>query len=363
MALLSLYPTAIAHQHLVLTESGTTFFVAAMVALAVWRPGGAGAQWKKTAALALAGGVAYYWRQTLLVMAPTAAAVHLVAHWRSAQRFRQGLAVALVQAALIGGVPFLMARPWQAFTNNERMTSVHIYQGLLKQALIPPDHPLASPYAERYRLAIEEARQAGNFYSGLRNGDHRALLEMFAGGRASRDGGPQLLFELVREHPGAYLRAVGRTFLLLGGAKSLENENVIHREMVLSAWPPAARIDNALGELSERILADFGYPARESLVLSAIQGMTLPYDRILMLASAVTAVGLLVGLLTRNARLLALCAIPVANLVPFALLMDSYDRYGFPAYPMFLADLVILPMLLSAEIARRRAAAAASRVS
>jgi hypothetical protein len=260
----------------------------------------------------------------------------------------------LLQALLIGALPYAMTRPWQPYISDAGMTSVHFYEGLLKQALLPIDHPRAAPWAERYGEAIEEAR-VGNFYSGLRTESYRALSEdMFGGPAGRRQGGRELFLELVTEHPGAYFRALGRTLMLFAGAKSLDNENIVHRGMVLSTLPPEERIVRALGELGERIRADFGYPARDSLVLRVIRRLTLPYDRLLLAGSLVTAVGLLVGLAARSGTLLALCGIPVATLLPYAVVLDSFDRYALPAHVLFMANLVILPALAAREVARRR---------
>jgi hypothetical protein len=49
--------------------------------------------------------------------------------------------------------------------------------------------------------------------------------------------------------------------------------------------------------------------------------------------------------------------------MPFAVLLDSFDRYAFPAQVMFLANLVILPALAARQVARRGVATRTTDVS
>lgn len=352
IVLIACYPTSIAYQHLVLTESGTALLMASIVAMTVWSRSGGAFLWRRTLALAGTLAVAYYWRQALFSLAALVAGLHVWSAQSSRHRTRGDTVSVLVQAALIVGLPLAAAQPWKPYSDDSGMTAFTIRQGLVRQALLPIDHPLAAPYAERYRQAIADA---GNLRSGLRSGAFYPLFaDMF--GQAPKDGGwtMSLLLHIIRRNPLGYLGAVGRTLLLYGGAGAVESENSRHRTMVLDLRPVVGRFDGVPGDKLERVRSDFGFPARESKLRRVIRALAGPYDWLVALACLVTVGGLAAAVVLRHPQLATLCGAPVFFVIPAALTLASVDRYAFPTYPLALANLVLVPVLVVREISRRR---------
>jgi hypothetical protein len=347
--LLSCDPTSIGYQHLVLTETGSALLLAAIAALTLWTPGGT---WRRCSALVCALTVAYYWRQSLASVMPLAAGLHLWPRSSAEGAPRARASLALLQAALILGLPLALAQPWKRYTDDATATAITIRQGLLRQALLPVDHPIAAPHADVYRQAIADA---GNLRSGLRAHALYDLCNRIYGTvPLTAPSARPLLLEAAAHDPIAYLRAVGRTLTLYGGARALESENMLHRQLIFELPPAEYRFDGAPGEKLDRIRADFGFPARDSYVLHRIRALAERYDRMIVLGSLMTVGGLIAGILLRQRSLAVVCAFPVAYVIPPASVLASIDRYALPAYPLVLANIVLVPILVGREIARRR---------
>src|SRR4051794_27571251 len=91
LLLVSLFPTSVAYQHLILTETGTSFFIALLITIALQQPKTQRAVWLQAALFGVVLTAGYYWRQLLLDLAPLAALIWLVRNWAFV---RQGRAAA-----------------------------------------------------------------------------------------------------------------------------------------------------------------------------------------------------------------------------------------------------------------------------
>ena len=118
MIALSLYPTLVGYERMVLTETGIFLFIAVMVLLSMRIPQDGRGAWVKTASLISVCTLSYYWRQNLLSLAYWLAFLHLLA-WRSSPQGKAALrgrsprlAVTLAQCVLIAVLPNVAVRLW-----------------------------------------------------------------------------------------------------------------------------------------------------------------------------------------------------------------------------------------------------------
>jgi len=356
LVLLSCYPTFVAYQHFVLTETGTAFFLAAVLYLLLWTPESTNHTWIKTASLVAVLSVGYYWRQALLSLAPVAAVLHgasLYTTWvrerqaASALRpgFRGKIVHLCVQVSLIGLVPFQLARPWSNYVDDAASVDTTLRQGILRQALLPPEHPYVGKHQAAYRKAIQESSAKGSFYSGLRSDLHGPLYNMIFSQRMPLPP-RQFFLELVRKYPSRYFAGVCRTVILFGGAPALESENRISRQMILSPDWTGAKFSQGPPHLEKQIQKDLQQQTSAGLVLRLLNALIPFYDVFLIYASVVTAIAVVVAFMTRNLTVVTLCAVPLAFLILPALSLASIDRYAFPTYPALLADAIMAPALL-----------------
>ena len=258
--ILTLFPLFVAFQHFALTEVGTAFFLILITVLLLYQPTQRRRIWLKAIGLMAVCSVGYYWRQAILSLAPVVALLHGVgslsdylayAESRKPEinrRWRLALPV-LAQIALIAILPFWFAKPWSKYTNEPGMRDVTLRQGMLRQALLPADHPYVGAHAGLYRKAIEDSVYDGKFYSGLRAD---LLGSVSAKIFSTPIDKPVVTFywELVRHNPGRYLAGVARTLILFAGVKALQNENLTSQEMILSPALPDSKIGQGPAELS-----------------------------------------------------------------------------------------------------------------
>lgn len=355
LALLSLYPTLVAFQHFVLTETGTAFFLALVLYLLLWLPDSTWGTWVKAAGLLITLAAGYYWRQALLSLAPVAALLHgasVFRVWMKSKRssqtfrmpFRRELAY-LIQVFLIAVGPYQLARPWSAYANDAANTDTILRQGILRQALLPPDHPYVGKQREQYRKAIEESSGKGSFYSGLRSDLHGALYHAIFS-KPTPCPLRRFFLELICKHPLRYLAGVYRTLILFGGASALESENRTSRDMILSPNWTGAKFGQGPPHLEEQIRKDLTQNTSAGPLLRILNTLIPFYETFLVYATITTLIGLLAGCVTRDLTIITLCAVPLAFVVPPALSLASIDRYAFPAYPTALANGILVPALL-----------------
>lgn len=342
MLLLSLYPTLIVYEHAVFTEVGTFFFLSIIVSLLTrdQPPTLAGA-----AALCLALSAGYYFRSSLLYLAPLAAILYALptlrtyanAHWRVD---RTPLLQILAITATVGIAPFLVAYPWQRnpMVSTRTGQSVILF-GLIKSAVMPPDDPILGQSAPVYRKAIKDSLHNGKFPAhGLENGWEWPSMSNIYG--LGADAFP-IFIRVVRTHPLRYLAGVGRNILLVTGLSGFDNDNAVTRDRVL--FPDGAQIDPG-----PSWLPPLGPEWKRTIVVSFTSRLLLKkldryYNWLLVFAFFATALTLILALLRLDRILLAFTAIPVVFLLIHVAFLMSEDRMALPAYPLILLNAVLLP--------------------
>jgi hypothetical protein len=341
MVLLSLFPTLIAYEHCILTEAGTFFFFAVLVAAALWIPLSRSALNWKTGALALALTVGFYWRQNLLALAPVLALVIVVdalrLHWPAGWRERSLL---LARAACVIALPYLLSKPWDRYSDPALVTDITLKQGIVRQALLPPDDPVAAPCRAEYESAIADSMSGGNFYSGVAWRRLNAVSPKCFGQFSLRET-PRLFLSLVRKYPGRYLAGFGRTVLFFSGFPGSESDNRSYRDLVFSRTLNGSKISDGPEPLHTRISEQFRQNSTQSVVLRLLRALFMPYD-LLVIASVFIGAGVLIwSLAVRDCPSFILSALPLWYLLCYAVFLVSIDRFMVPVYPVLISGSVV----------------------
>jgi len=366
MAMVSVSPTLITYGHCVLTETGSFFFISLTLYLLLWTPERLGL---RTAALALALGAGYYIRQNLLTLTPVIAVLHGLTGWPrwtvSLREFWQSRRIsagkpaffAALHVLAVAVIPFALARPWTPYEfTSASFRDTTLRQGMLHQALLPPDDSFALPFREDYNNAIRLSIYKGNFLSGMR---YNFLTDM-ADKIWSRDAPkpiPQFFLDLVVHNPGRYLSGVGRTLIFFAGAEAAESDNRIFRDLVLSESVRGSKISPGPEPLRTNIQRDFTQQAKPLAPIQLVRVLIPLYDPLQIAAGMVTVLGLAAALWLCDLRLLAFCLIPCAYALGYALFLASYDRYIVPVYPVLLANAILVPLAVYRRVAAPRGSA------
>jgi hypothetical protein len=350
---LSLYPTLVGYERMVLTETGIFLFIALMVLLSMQIPRDGRGAWLKTAGLVSVCTLSYYWRQNLLSLSYWLAFLYLLA-WRwplqgkAAVRWRSPrLAVTLAQCLLIAVLPNAAVRLWGSYSNNAKLFDVMLGYGIVKQALADPKDPFIGPDRQAYESAIQTSVFHGHLYSGIRadlaNTLSNRLLTRYSGSRLD------LFIRLARDYPGRYAAAMGRMLMLFAGAKGLQDENEIFRDEILSPSFVGARIGDGPEPVSSRDKEYFAQKTQPSAVQALLRLLVRLYDPALSAGFMVCAVGLVLSIVWLDFRLFLFTATPFVYLLPYIITLSSADRYAFPIYPFVLAS----PVVVGAAVAKR----------
>jgi len=356
MLVVSLSPTFVTYERMVLTETGSFLFIALMVLLAIQIPTDARRGWWKTGGLILVCSASYYWRQNLLSLSYWLAFLHLLA-WRSslpgkaALRWRSPrLAVTLAQCVLIVLLPNAAAQLWAPYSNNARVMDVMFAYGTVKQALADPKDPFIGPDEQAYNSAIQSSLFHGHLYSGIRVDLYNPLYDKLF---SRYSGTPRDLFiRLIRDYPGRYAAAVGRTLMLFGGAKGLQDESVIFRDQILSPAFVGARIGQGPEPVASLNKEYFAQKTQPSAVQALLRLLVRLYDPILPVAFITCALGVALSIVWLDYKLFVFTATPFVYLLPYLVTLSSIDRYAFPVYPFVLAS----PLVVGAAVAKRMSA-------
>ena len=352
LLLLSAYPTLVAFEHFVLTESGTFCFLALTVWVLTWDASTGARRWRQAVALVLVLAGGYYLRQTLVSLSPLVAVLFGWNAWRhrpqrasAAAPKRRAATAALVQMLLVGAAPHLLALPWQRCVEESPFRDIVLCQGMIRQALLPPDHPYLGIDGPFYADAIERSRFEGHLYSGLRQDLlYQALVRIRP--RIPMPFGKTFL-ELAWQYPFRYLSGVGRTLMLFAGAGGLESESENIRQCVLN---PALLVDRNIiciepTALRTHIHEDFSHPVKPSATMRFLWSATGTYGWLLRVSMICGGAGLLLGLVRRDLPLLILYGPPAAFLLLHAAFLASIDRFAVPGQPLFIAALAAMPVL------------------
>lgn len=360
LVLVSLMPTLVTYEHFALTETGTLFFLASIVALLLWQPQTWGGLWAKSGGLIVVTTAGFYWRQTILPLAVVAALLHAAAAWRivrpsAGSGTMRRLAALAAQLVLIATLPFLLSKPWSRYTDEEYLRRAMIGQGIIAQALLPPDHPCLGDKAQLYREAIAAGRAGGNFYSGIvALPQHIPLVNSIP--NTWRNRYAAFFFELIRQNPGRYAAAVGRVAMLSAGCRARHNEMTCAVATILCPeWHLETNtISEGPANMQATVQKQFGQHTTSSFLMRRLWKIRESYRDLVILAMAVAAVGTIAGLVLRNLPLLTLYGVPLAFLVPYVLLLTTVDRYAFPSHVVAMAALPAFPVLMWKAIAAQR---------
>jgi hypothetical protein len=355
---LSLYPTFVAYERIVLTETGNVLFIALMVLFSMQIPRDIRRAWLKTAGLIAVCSASYYWRQNLLSLCYGLAVLHLLA-WRSSLRQsslqkkaplrgpRPRLAITLFQSALIAVAPNLATQLWAPYENNPAMLDAVLGYGVVKQALPDPKDPFIGPDEQAYEYAIQSSLFHGHLYSGIRaelqNPLSDKLFSRYSGSKRN------LFIRLIRDYPGRYTTAAARTLLLFAGAKGFQDENEIFRDQILSPSFIGARIGDGAEPVSSRDKEYFAQKTQPSAVQALLRFLVRFYDPAVTAGWIVCAMGLALSIVWLDFKLFVFTATPLIYLLPYIITLASVDRYAFPVYPFVLAS----PLVVGAAVAKR----------
>jgi hypothetical protein len=368
--LLSLDPSIAAFGHLALTETGTfALFSFTVAVLLLFRSDGKHL-WTKAVALGAVIGLGYYWRQNLIslawpcgiMLATTALKSELASP--AARNGRLYLTSKIAAVVLIVGLlPSLIALPFKPLTDDSALVDVAIRDGIIKQALLPPDDPLIRPYKDEYLADIEQSKHHGHLYSGL----HVAYMNSLVSKVFSQPqimSHRQLLWVLARKYPLRYLQCWWRTLLLFFGVHGSEDEIEIYRGQILSLTATGSKIHDGPEPIHTALKAAFEQRTTTSFILRLYARLTRFYDPLVTAGFAVLCAGLFASLWVRDWKLFAFCFLPIVYLIPMSLTLISVDRYGLPVHPIALLALVAVPAaLLRNRSLRRRKAALAGKKS
>jgi len=362
------YPTLIGFQHYAITEVGSFAFLAFTMALLAWHGTTPRFHLLRAAALLVVLVAGYYWRQNVLVVAVPVALLHGWAAMTEGELWptfpkadkawlRRSAPVAL-QVMVIAIMPYVFAKPWDRYIESNGMRDYMLQQGMVRQGLLPVDHPQVGAYKERYRAALAASVYQNNFYSGMREDlVGEVCTRVFANGLAV--SGPQFFWTLVKQNPGRYASGIGRTLMQFAGFPALEKESHYCRDNILSLSAESKISDGEPG-LTARIRKEFVQKPADSIVHVLLRRLVPVYDNLLIVANFLTAIGLILGLILQNYKLSVLCGIPVAFIAPLAIIVSCPDRYVFPVYPITLFNLVAVPLILFTELTGRRNLSGAS---
>jgi hypothetical protein len=317
-------------------------------ALLLWKPKDVRASWGKAFALGGAITAGYYWRETLQALALVAAFLYLITSQFPTGRVSQKRTfyatrlVLLTQVIIIGITPYLLGSIWSHYTNETAWKNIVLQQGLFRQALLPIEDPSLGESKHLYKEAIRKSLSAGNFYSGIRYDLLDQVLNSLPSGT---NDAQKLFFRTILKHPHRYFAAVCRTIMLFGGAGAgaLVSENRIFRGQILSGT--GAMIADGPAEIHDPIVREFQETTTNSALRRLVINLCAPYDYLVIGANIATLFGLFYGLAVRDFRLITLCLLPITFVLFYVFILASIDRYAFPAYPLVLANLIILPLM------------------
>jgi len=366
LVVISLYPTYIAFQHFALTEAGTSFFLVGITALLMWTPQTGRSLWTKAFLLMVFLTGAWHWRQALLFLAPVVAIIHGADNWRNifgrlggntALRIRPlwGGAVAIsAQLLLIGYIPFVLAKPWQAIVDDEGLAAMMIEHGILRQVLIPPEDPFIGNLGDDYRNAINDSLFEGNFYSGLRPDLLQSIQEKLAT-RPYPEPHKQFFWHSIQRYPSRYFQALGRTLVVFAGAKAQYNENRSSTSRILSPENISVNRsqENGPPDTTPPIRADLTQSTKPSAISGFLWNLAPAYYGLVQLGSLISLLGLICGLILRERSIIIITVVPLVYLFFAAVLLVSIDRFAFPAYPAIIANVFLVPVLAIRRIRER----------
>ena len=351
VVLLAWFPTLVTYEHALLTEAGTFFFLALLLyltTLPMSHP-----QWQ-VAGLVAALALGFYHRSSLLYISPATALVYAVASWKHRETTdrtlqRRANRRILGEAVAVLLVPFLLAYPWQRNPSVTLRAGDVLLYGLVKQAVIPPDDALWANGRAAYRDAVDRSMIQGRLpLSGVRDQFVYPLLDSIHG--YAPQAGSVFVRSILR-YPRRYAAGCVRTLALFAGVRSSESDSAVFRAAVLSGAASISPHPPGFPPLDTEMAQHTG----PSLLGNILARACPQYDRLVFFGVPATLLIVMIALSRKDPLGVALGAIPLAFLLLNALVLASQDRMAAPAYPLLIANLVLLPRRLWAGTSRGRA--------
>jgi hypothetical protein len=358
LVLLALYPALIVFEHAILTETGTFFFLALALRLSLWAPETPRAAWLKALSLGLVLGAGYYWRQTLLSLAPWFALLFVLCPAPQARGRRQWAPTA-AQALLVAVLPWGLEQPWLANFDRQEMTRLDamvLRSFVVRQAVLPPeDDRVAASVRADYRATLA---RAGSL-SGI---PWHKVPEIAIGVTSPWEHGGSLPWfgSIVLDHPGRYVRGVGRTLLFYAGFDAAENEVKGYRDTLLSPGVRGSVIGKGPERVEARVKREFAQSTGPGLLQAVLRRLAGPFDALLIACNLATLGLLAVSLVRRDRGLLALSGTPAVFALLHAALLLSFNRFMVPIYPITLACGMVAGFKVGGFLRRVRAGERAS---
>ena len=259
LLLLAVYPVLIGYEHLLLSETGTFFFLASVLCLFTrFATSQNPRNWSHVVGICLAVAIGYYWRPTIIYLSPVLAVLYaitaLLAAYSARSKlgvlnlFRSGELVTFFKALVIGILPWLLATPWmmEMAHQNIKPSDLILPFGLYKQVVVPLSDPVLRDYVKQYQAVIDRNSRNGALpVDGVALGDSHELSMRIAS--AFNKAG---VIRLIGRYPLRYTSAVIRSMAFFLGWPSpirVDDENANFARAALGLWPPSDSLSSSLG--------------------------------------------------------------------------------------------------------------------
>ncbi len=344
VGLLGAFPTLIAYEHALLTEVASFFFFSLLVYL-VAAPESPSV--KGAVVLALAIGLGYYNRSSLIYLAPVIGGIYIAGElkqgWKQpdpARRYRFARR-AVSQYLIIAILPFLLAYPWKRNPKVSTRNGHVLLYGLVKQGVLPVNDPILGATAPVYANVIEQSKSNGVFpNAGLRNGFEWSVINPIYG-YGSVAG--SIFWRVIRTHPDLYFHGVARNLAMFSGIGNFAYDNALVRHVIFTSG--ASQIDPGPSWITP-LGDEFKRTTAPSFISRELERIAPLYDWMVRFGLLATIAGFLVGVWRLDKFILAFTAPALAFIVMHALLLVSQDRMILPVQPVLLLNLIALPASL-----------------
>jgi hypothetical protein len=142
---------------------------------------------------------------------------------------------------------------------------------------------------------------------------------------AHNPDGDRMFRRAIRKHPQRYIKGVVRTLLLYGGLPSIDSENRIYVDGIITDAATGSKLHLPPERLTE-VASLFTQKTGISLVSRILNRAIGPYTLFVFLGMCASAAGFVVGCWRRDKRLLALTAILLAYVAMHSLILLASDR-------------------------------------
>jgi hypothetical protein len=357
------YPILIGYQHMLLSETGTFFFLAFLLRCLVSLNQSSNRQsliFPVVIAATIV--VGYYWRPTIVYLSPFVAIVYVLVilapsssspkpYTEMLHSFRKRISQCAVGTLLIGIGPWLGAYPWLAIAP-QKGPDTALPIGAYKQALIPPGDPSLGSLNTRYAIAVQSCSTNGRLsFAGLRAFGPNSDLMPEVVALVKRIG----MGHLIVEYPFRYLAGVVRTAIFFLGLRGYpeEDENNFFSHAVFRDWPTGQTMEEAVGwnkSLDQFTPEQYSGGGELGRVLDVLFPV---YNWGILAASSLSFGWLFSSIWKANVLGITMAGIPIAFLLLHALTLLTAVRYVVPIQPLFLGNLVIVVFLSSQRVLRR----------